>query len=61
MLSCGTNEVGQRGIEKSALNQGDKEAANGELFGIGNRYDSLSIGSGAEFKNSSYAVRLVSS
>jgi len=60
LLSCGTQKVGQRGIEISEYNQADKEESNGEIFGIGNRYDNLSIGSGAEFKNSSYSVRIVS-
>ena len=60
LLSCGTQQVGQRGSEISVYNQGDKEESNGEIFGIGNRYDNLSIGSGAEFKNSSYSVRIVS-
>ena len=61
LLSCGTQSVGQRGIERSVYNQADKYDANGEIYGIGNRYDNLSIGSGSEFKNSSYSVRIVSS
>lgn len=47
-------------IPEGDLDLPDGGATGDELFGQGTRYDALNMGSGAEFLNSNYTVRLVS-